>query len=235
MAIARYPVRMCGRFTQKASSAELASMYGAIDHAELAGERYNVAPTQVVAAVVQRDDSRTIEALRWGFVPSWSERVTSSSRMINARAESLASSPAYRRAFASGRCIIPAAGFYEWARSPDGRRQPFYITAVDGAPLALAGLRATWHDPSGKSGPLRSCAIVTTTPNELMVSIHNRMPVVLAPDTWDLWLDPSTDPAELQGSLRPFAGGLIARRVSTLVNRPANDGPALIEPVAVEG
>ena len=225
---------MCGQFTQKTSSAELASLYGAIDHAELAGEQFNVAPTQTVAAVVQREAGRTIEALRWGFVPSWSERVTSSSRMINARSESLASSPAYRRAFAGGRCIIPADGFYEWARSPDGRPQPFYITAADGAPLALAGLRATWHDPSGKLEPLRSCTISTTTPNALIRTIHNRMPVVLAPGTWELWLDPSTARGELQALLRPFAGELVARPVSTLVNNPANDGPALIDPVAID-
>lgn len=225
---------MCGRFSQKASSSELARLFGAVDHAELAGERYNVAPTQTVAAVVQRDEGRTIEALRWGLVPSWSERVTSNSRMINARAESLASSPAYRRAFATGRCIIPANGFYEWARSPDGRRQPFYITAAYGTPIALAGLQATWHDPMGKLATLRSCTIATTTPNDLMVSIHNRMPVILSPEEWELWLDPSTDPAELQGLLRPFAGELIARMVSSLVNNPKNDGRALIEPVVLD-
>jgi putative SOS response-associated peptidase YedK len=225
---------MCGRFTQKTSSSELASLYGAVDHAELAGERFNVAPTQTVAAVVQREAGRTIEALRWGFVPSWSERVTSRSRMINARAESISSSPAYRRAFASGRCIIPANGFYEWARSPDGRRQPYYITAADGAPLALAGLRATWHDPSGKVPPLRSCTIATTTPNDVMAPIHDRMPVILSPQAWQLWLDLGTDPAELQALLQPFAGELIARPVSTLVNSPANEGSALIEPVAID-
>jgi putative SOS response-associated peptidase YedK len=225
---------MCGRFTQKTSSAELASLYGAVDRAELAGERFNVAPTQTVAAVIQRETGRTIEALRWGFVPSWSERVTSNSRMINARAESLASSPAYRRAFAGGRCIIPASGFYEWARLSDGRRQPIYITTADGAPISLAGLRATWHDPSGKSAPLRSFTIVTTTPNDLMAAIHNRMPVVLAPETWQLWLDPLTAPGELQGLLRPFAGELVARPVSTLVNNPSNNGPELIAPTATE-
>jgi putative SOS response-associated peptidase YedK len=223
---------MCGRFTQKASSAELASLYGAVDHAELAGERYNVAPTQVVAAVVEREDGRTIEALRWGLVPSWSERLTSSSRLINARAESLANSPAYRRAFASGRCIIPADGFYEWARSPDGRRLPFYITAADGGPLALAGLRATWHDPLGRSALLRSCTIVTTTPNDLMAEIHNRMPVILPREAWGLWLGAATDVAELQALLGPFAGDLIARPVSTLVNNPRSDGPELIQAVA---
>jgi putative SOS response-associated peptidase YedK len=226
---------MCGRFTQQVSSSELARLFGAIDHAELEGGRYNVAPTQTVAAVVQRGEGRTIEALRWGLVPSWSERVTSSSRLINARAETIASSPAYRRAFAAGRCIIPTDGFYEWAHSPDGRRQPFFIAAAaGGGPLALAGLRATWHDPSGKSEPLRSCTIATTTPNELMAAIHNRMPVVLAPETWELWLDPSTAPGELQGLLRPFAGELVARPVSTLVNNPANNGPELIAPTATE-
>lgn len=218
---------MCGRFTQKTSSAELARLFGATDRADLPGARYNVVPTQTVSAVVQREDGRTIEALRWGLVPSWSGRVTSSSRLINARAETLASSSAYRRAFVGGRCIIPADGFYEWARSPDGQRQPFYITAADGAPIALAGLRATWHDPLGKSEPVRSCTIVTTTPNDLVAAIHNRMPVILAPGAWDLWLDPSTHPDELPRLLGPFAKELVANPVSTLVNSPSNEGPEL--------
>lgn len=222
---------MCGRFTQQVSSSELARLFGAIDHADLAGDRYNVAPTQTVAAVVQRAEGRTIEALRWGLVPSWSERVTSSARMINVRAETIATSLAYRRVFSTGRCLIPAGGFYEWARSADGRRQAFYVTGADGAPLALAGLRATWHDPAGTSAPVRSCAIATTTPNALMAPIHSRMPVVIPSEAWELWLDASTDPAELPGLLRPYAGELVARPVSTLVNSPANDGKALIDPL----
>ncbi len=226
---------MCGRFTQKASSGDLARLFGAVDHAELAGERYNVAPTQTVAAVFQRDGGRTVEALRWGLVPSWAASVAGNSRMINARAESLASSPAYRRSFATRRCIIPADGFYEWARSPIGRRQPFYITAANGAVLALAGLRATWHGPSGKLAPLRSCTIATTRPNEMMATIHPRMPVILSPEAWDLWLDPTTDPGELQELLRPFAGELTVRPVSSLVNNPKNDGPELTYPVAIDG
>jgi putative SOS response-associated peptidase YedK len=222
---------MCGRFTQKTSSADFARLSGATDLADLPGGRYNVAPTQAVAAVVQSSDGRTIAALRWGLVPAWSDRAPSSSRLINARAESLANSSAHRRAFVGGRCIIPADGFYEWSLSPEGKRQPFYIAAANRAPMALAGLRATWHDPSGKSEPVHSCTIVTTTPNDLMVSIHARMPVILWPESWQLWLDPSTDPTELQALLRPFAGELIAKPVSTLVNNPVHDGPELIRPV----
>jgi putative SOS response-associated peptidase YedK len=228
-----YPHAMCGRFTQKTSSADLARLFGATDRADFPGDRYNVAPTQAVAAVGQPSGGRTIEALRWGLVPAWSDRARSSSRMINARAESLASSSAHWRAFVGGRCIIPADGFYEWSPSPEGKRQPFYITAANGAPIALAGLRATWHDPSGKSEPVHSCTIVTTTPNDVMVSIHTRMPVILSPETWQLWLDPSTDPTELQALLRPFVGELVARPVSTLVHNPVHDGPELIRPVTL--
>ncbi len=246
----------CGRFTQRLSSGEFARIFGAEDLATTTGEAYNVAPTQRVAAVVVRDDRRVLDRFRWGLVPGWAERVTIGSRLINARAETVASTPAFRHSFRAKRCLIPADGFYEWRRAPDGTRQPFYITAASGAPLAFAGLWSAWRDRSAggdrsgaadgaplsdRSGaadapgapPLLTCSIVTTTPNALMATLHNRMPVILEPDAWDLWLDPAlADPGELQALLRPSDADLVAWPVSDLVNSPRNQGSRLIERLA---
>ena len=256
---------VCGRFTQRLSSGEFARIFGAEDLAATTGEAYNVAPTQRVAAVVVRDDRRVLDRFRWGLVPGWADRVTIGSRLINARAETVASTPAFRHSFRARRCLIPADGFYEWRRAPDGTRQPFYITAAGGAPLVFAGLWSAWRDPSARSNrsgavdgapegdrsgaadaapggdrsgaagapPLLTCSIVTTTPNALMATLHNRMPVILEPDAWDLWLDPAVaDPGELQALLHPSDADLVAWPVSDLVNSPRNQGPGLIEPVA---
>ena len=160
----------------------------------------------------------------------WAERPTAGGRLINARAESIASSPAYRHSFRTKRCLIPADGFYEWLRTPSGR-QPYYISAPDSCPLAFAGLWSTWHDRSSDIPPLRSCTIATTTPNPLMAQIHNRMPVILPPEAWDRWLDRRTDPGELLALLRPFTGDLVAYPVAPLVNNPRNQGPALVAPL----
>ena len=244
---------MCGRFTQRLSSGEFARIFGAEDLAETPGEAYNVAPTQRVAAVAVRDEQRVLDRFRWGLVPGWAERVTIGNRLINARAETVASTPAFRHSFRAKRCLIPADGFYEWRRTPEGARQPFYITAADGAPLAFAGLWSAWRDRSGghdrpasadgapgddRSGSagapaLLTCSIVTTTPNALMATLHDRMPVILRPDAWDLWLDPSiADPGELQALLRPSEAELVAWPVSDRVNSPRNQGSGLVERLA---
>ncbi len=235
---------MCGRFTQRLSSSEFARIFGASDEAGLAGERYNVSPTQTVAAVVQRSDDRVVERFRWGLVPPWAAAPTGGGRLINARAETLASSPAFRHSFRAKRCLIPADGFYEWLRTP-AARQPYYITAADGSALAFAGLWSAWRDRAAgrasdgdetpEAPPLLSCTIATTTPNEVMATIHNRMPVILPPDAWNRWLDPTADPGELLALLRPFAGRLVATPVAPLVNSPRNQGPRLIEPLAGAG
>jgi putative SOS response-associated peptidase YedK len=171
---------VCGRFTQRLSSSEFASIFSARDLVDAAGERFNVAPTQSVVAVVRRDEERVLERFRWGLVPHWAKNPASGGRMINARAETVASTPAFRHSFRAKRCLVPADGFYEWQRSPDGRR-PFYITREDGQPLAFAGLWSTWHDPATDLA-LLTCSIVTTTPSELMAPLHNRMPVILPDD-----------------------------------------------------
>ncbi len=219
---------MCGRFTQRLSSSEFARIFEARDVADGGGEAYNVAPTQAVTVVVDRDDERVVDRFRWGLVPHWSKDLTAGSRLINARAETIATSPVFRHSFRSKRCLIPADGFYEWQRTPRGR-QPFYITSADGSPLAFAGLWSAWRDvPTGLT--LRTCSIVTTTPNELMASIHDRMPVILAPDAWARWLVSSTDPGELGALLRPSDVELVAFPVSSRVNSVRNQGAELVQP-----
>jgi putative SOS response-associated peptidase YedK len=223
---------MCGRFTQQRPTSELAEIFGAEDLAELPGERFNVAPTDEAAVVVQRSDKRrAITAYRWGLIPHWAEDRRVGSRMFNARAETIASSPAFRDAFRRRRCLVPVDSFYEWRR--DGKiRQPFRIVRGDGRLLALAGLWSGWHDPE-TGEVLRTFTIVTTGPNGLLRPIHNRMPVVLEPEAWDRWLDRDlAEPAELHGLLVPIEDtALGAYPVSRLVNDVRRDGPALIEPL----
>jgi putative SOS response-associated peptidase YedK len=222
---------VCGRFTQQRPTSELAEIFDAEDRFCAPGERYNVAPTDEAAVVVQRDDRRAITAYRWGLIPHWAEDRKIGSRMFNARAESLTRSPAFRDALQRRRCIVPVDSFYEWRR--DGRiRQPFRIVRADGRPLALAGLWAGWHDPE-TDAVVRTFSIVTGEPNEVVRALHDRMPVILLDEEWRRWLDPKADPGELQGLLQPRETlELVAYPVSRLVNDVRTDGPDLIEPLA---
>jgi putative SOS response-associated peptidase YedK len=217
--------------------------------------RYNIAPTQDV--VVVRSDAgggrRTASMMRWGLLPSWSKGVASGAPMINARSETLAEKPAFRSAFRSRRCLIPADGFYEWQQSASGakgKKQPFWIHRPDGGPFAFAGLWEKWRgdlnskagqaepspDPSLKGrgnseGGVESCTIVTTGANAALSELHDRMPVILAPGDYALWLDPNvSEPGQLQHLLAPCGDDeLLAEPVSTHVNRVANDDPRCIE------
>jgi putative SOS response-associated peptidase YedK len=221
---------MCGRFTQQRPTSELAEIFGAEDLAEDPGGRFNVAPTDEAAVVVQRDDRRAVVRYRWGLVPSWAEP-RQAQKAFNARAETLATSGLFRDAYRRRRCLVPVDGFYEWLR--DGKlRQPMRIHDPDGLPLALAGLWTGRQDP--ESGEwLRTFTIVTTRPNDFMGSIHDRMPVIVPPDSWSAWLDPTPkDPGELRALLEPRDDiPLSAYAVSPLVNSVRNDGPALILPL----
>jgi len=227
---------MCGRFVQERSITELAGIFEAEPLADqLAAGRYNVAPTQPAAVVVQRADGRrAIVAYDWGLIPHWAPKARIASRTFNARAETVATMPAFRDAFRRHRCLVPADGFFEWSRGP-GVRQPFLIRRTDRRPMAFAGLWASWRDPI-TAEPKRTFTIVTTTANELIEPLHSRMPVVLLPEHWAAWLDPeSPDPAGLLGHLtaapsRPFE--LVP--VNRLVNDVRNEGPALIEPAQVQ-
>jgi putative SOS response-associated peptidase YedK len=192
------------------------------------GPRYNVAPTQPVTVVVQRDEGRFVELHRWGLVPAWASSVAVGARMINARAETVATSSAFRPSFLRRRCLIPADGFYEWRREGKARK-PFLIHAADDRPLGFAGLWAPWKDPATGDW-LLSASVVTTTANETVSELHDRMPVILDPDAWALWLDPQIrDEGLLQDLLRPADDAVLRLdAASPLVNNANNEGPELL-------
>ena len=222
---------MCGRFTLSTDPEDLARAFGVVDLPQLS-PRYNVAPSQPVAAVrVVVEDGvgqRQVRLLRWGLVPSWAKDLRVGNRMINARSETAAGKPAFRRAFRSRRCLVLADGFYEWRRRGK-ERQPHYVTMKDDRPFAFAGLWERWINPEDGE-VVDSCTLLTCGPNELVEPVHDRMPVILATADHDLWLDPKQDDAEvLQPLLRPFpAGEMTVRRVSERVNSPRNDDPSCV-------
>lgn len=221
---------MCGRFTLTSSGRRLQERFGLAAAPPDVAPRYNIAPSQPVLVIPNRT-ARLLRPARWGLIPHFAADPRVGHRQINARAESLAARPAFRAAFARQRCLIPADGFYEWQRG--GRaRTPFYVRAGDGEPLALAGLWDVWRPPVGE--PIASCTIVTTRANARLAPIHDRMPVILPAAAWDAWLDPrERAPADLKPLLVPCPHeGLDVYEVSSLVNSPANEDPACIEPVA---
>ncbi len=198
---------------------------------------WNVAPTDPVTVVLQREDGRAVERHRWGFVPPWAKTVKEGARHINARAEGIAASPTFRTAFRKRRCIIPADGFYEWQRTGGTRRQPWFLGPDDGrAVLALAGLWSVWKDPAtGVWVP--SATVITTEANDDLAVLHDRMPVLLPRDVWATWLDrEEQDQGRLLSFLRPAPDGVLEMHaVSTRVNDVRNDGPELVEPVTADG
>ena len=239
---------MCGRYTSSSTVADLASVFQVDEvRADPMPPRYNVAPTLPVFAVAltrpKNDDEdkvprRALGTFRWGLVPSWAKDPSVGSRMINARAEGIADKPAYRRAIARRRCILPADAFYEWQRrtGSDGKpagKLPHLVRRRDGEPMALAGIWEVWRARDDRDAdPVRSCAIVTIEANALMAPIHDRMPVVLEREDWAAWLDPATDMAVVDRLMAPAADGILeAHPVSSLVNNVANDGPQLVEPL----
>jgi putative SOS response-associated peptidase YedK len=192
--------------------------------------RYNVAPTQPIQVIVQREDGRVLELHRWGLVPSFARSVSAGNRHINARAETIATTPAFRVSFAKRRCLIPADGFYEWRRE-GARKQPFLIHAQDDRPLAFAGVWAPWKDQATGTWVL-SAAVVTTRANDTVGQLHNRMPVILEPSEWPIWADPEIrDPGLLMDLLQPARDDLLTlTAVSALVNNANNEGPELLTP-----
>ncbi|MGI9605210.1 MAG: SOS response-associated peptidase [Acidimicrobiales bacterium] len=225
---------MCGRFTSTTPPDKLAAYFGAeapTDADEVEPD-YNVAPTREVPVVRFREEVRHLDFLRWGLVPRWAKDLRIGSKMINARAETVATKNAFRSAFARRRCIVSADGFYEWKQIDDKTKQPMYITRADGDPLALAGLWERWTDAEGLRD-FHTFTILTTTPNATMAPIHDRMPVMLPPSVWDEWLDPSNDDTTgLQRLLVPAPDDLLATHaVSTDVNSVKNNAPELIAPL----
>lgn len=231
---------MCGRYVQ-ASSPELLAERFSVDElrerVEATEPDYNVTPRRDVPVVAVSEQRRVLDAVRWGLVPPWAKELKVGDRMINARAETIATKPAYRKAFQKRRCIIPADGFFEWRRRPDRPKQPYFIHRVDREPIAFAGIWERWKDRDDDSAPwIRSCAIVTTEANDLMRPVHNRMPVILPESAWETWLDPENEDVDsLQALLVPEAAGELALYpISTRVNRPTNNDISLLEPVELD-
>jgi putative SOS response-associated peptidase YedK len=223
---------MCGRFVQHSDPEIYARQFDLNTVCESA-PRYNVAPTQSVLAIRERDQGkRELVPLRWGLVPFWSKGPDSRYSMINARAETVGAKPAYRDAFKRRRCLIPAEGFYEW-RTDEGGKTPFLIQRADRRPFAMAGLWERWRQEDGEL--LESCTIIVTDANSLVRDIHDRMPVILNEGDIGAWLDPENDDAEeLLAMLKPADPAALAmHEVSRQVNSPRNDGPELLE--AVDG
>lgn len=234
---------MCGRFVSSTPTKVLAETF-LVEEVKLSSEEpepnFNVAPTNdVIAVAVSKEGQRQLGSFHWGLVPSWAKDVSVGNRMINLRAETVASKPGFRKTLGKRRCIIPVDGFYEWKNMGKGRKkQPFFIRSRDGKPLALAGLWEVWKDREAEGRGeevewLKSCTIITTEPNGLLKPIHNRMPVVLPPSAWDEWLDPSNDDtASLEKLLAPAPDDLLELYpVSTEVNSVKNNGPQLVEPL----
>jgi putative SOS response-associated peptidase YedK len=236
---------VCGRYTSTRPPAELAEQFHATEiKAQPLEPNWNVAPTQPVYAVAESRGVRQLGVFRWGLVPSWAPNPAVGARMINARAETVATKPAYRQALSRRRCIVPADAFYEWAASgPSGPaaegtrragKQPYAIARRDGAPLAFAGLWEVWHDPSDPGGaPLRTCVIITTDANDRLRPVHDRMPVVLPPLAWDRWLDRDYHDADaLMRLLVPApADEFVVWPVGRDVNHADANGPELLAPV----
>ena len=221
---------MCGRYTVTAPGDVLAEAFG-LDEAPDLPPRYNVAPTQEVAIVRRRETGgRELARVRWGLVPFWAKERAIGNRLINARADGLAEKPSFRDSFKKRRCLVPATGWYEWKKTP-GAKQPYLFRLSDGSAFAFAGLWSRWNDrESGE--PLETCAIVTTEPNELAATVHDRMPVVLGPDAHELWLGGEPGSPELAALFAPHPiERLVVHPVSRRVNSPAYDDPACLEPV----
>ncbi|MBI3303843.1 MAG: SOS response-associated peptidase [Deltaproteobacteria bacterium] len=220
---------MCGRFTLTTDLDRLEERFAFRATNLPCVPRYNIAPSQPVLTVTKAEEQRA-GFLRWGLIPSWAKDASIGDRMINARAETVAEKPSFRRALQKRRCLVLADGFYEW-RKEGKKKTPLYIALKSHEPFGFAGLWETWKSPTGEA--VHSCTIITTTPNALMESIHNRMPVILPREAEALWLDRAVeDPQALLPLLAPYlAEAMEAYAVSPLVNSPRNDTPACIEPL----
>ena len=224
---------MCGRFTQTAPWEKIAEEFDAERNPnEDFKPRYNIAPTQDIAAVMDSGNARVVSFLRWGLIPSWAKDESIGSKLINARAETLAEKPSFRNAFRSRRCIIPATGFYEWQNTGKGAKQPFYFHLKEKEIFGFAGLWEEWLDK--QTGELlETCTIITTEANEVLKPVHERMPVILKTENYARWLDPKEkDVEKLQEMLAPYpAEEMTAHPVSRSVNIATADSPDLIKPL----
>ncbi len=219
---------MCGRFALYIDPIALAKKFQTENLLELSPS-YNVAPSQAIPIIRNEQGHRLFAMARWGLIPSWAKEINTGYSTINARAETVSEKPAFRSAFQHRRCLIPADGFFEWQEITGNKtKQPWYISLKSQEPMALAGLWEYWQGRDGSE--IESCAIIVTAGNELMQSIHNRMPVILPPETWDIWLDTAnTNKQRLQSMLNQYpTEEMAAWPVSTRVNSPRNNGEACV-------
>jgi putative SOS response-associated peptidase YedK len=220
---------MCGRFTLRTNPSDLVEIFALLREPELT-PRFNIAPTSQVAVVRQVGKARELSSVRWGIVPTWSKDPKAGPPLINARGKTVATKPAFRSAFKKRRCLIPADGFYEWKKVGNPKvKQPYYIRLAKDQPFAFAGLWDFWRGGDGEL--LESATIVTCKPNSLMATLHDRMPVILADEDYDRWLDSKNENVEeLQSLLRPYpAEEMTAIPISTYVNSTKNQGSECIE------
>lgn len=220
---------MCGRFTLRTPASELVEIFRLVRNMEFS-PRYNIAPTQPVAAVRQTPTGREMVALHWGLIPWWSKDRRGAARMINARSETVATKPAFRTLFRSRRCLIPADGFYEWQKTTGRSKQPYFISLREERPFAFAGLWDRWEDP--ESSVVESCTILTTDTNDLLRDLHDRMPVILNPEDYDRWLASETDDPEcLSALLAPYPSERMQLwPVGMVVSNARNDVPECVRP-----
>jgi putative SOS response-associated peptidase YedK len=228
---------MCGRFTLRTPAPQLLEHFGIEGLVDLP-PRYNIAPTQEVLAVRQAaGDARPgIAYFRWGLIPSWSKDAAIGNRMINARGETVSEKPAFRAAVRQRRCLVAADGFYEWKKTAEGSKQPYFVHFPDDHPMGFAGLWDAWQPPEPDSPRIETCTIITTDAHPAMRQLHPRMPVIVSPEAYRLWLDPSIqDPARVEPLLAPIAElELDAYPVTTYVNSPHHEGPQCSAPSGKE-
>jgi putative SOS response-associated peptidase YedK len=222
---------MCGRYALLLPPEAMAELFRTLNELVDYPPRYNIAPTQPVLTVLEREGRRTAELFRWGFVPSWVRDPREFALLINARGDTMAEKPSFRDALRNSRCVVPASGYYEWKKRPDGTRWPYYITQANGETMAFAGLYSTWAGPNGEE--VDTVCIVTTQPNPEVSTIYDRMPALLHGDAVDGWLN--TRDVESHDAIRliapPPAGSMVFHPVSRAVNKAEADGPELIAPV----
>ena len=221
---------MCGRFALGRSPDDLREFFG-LTEAPPVSPRYNIAPSTPILAVREIDGQRRADPLHWSLIPYWAKEVKTGYTTINARAETVDTTPSFRKPFRQRRCLIPADGFYEWQAQEGGKaKQPYFISRTDGAPMAFAGLWDRWED-RGSDEVIESCTIIVTFANKRLEPIHDRMPVLLDPEAFATWLDPENqDRDALKAMLRSYPGdALQAVPVSRRVNNPRNDDPGLVE------
>lgn len=226
-----YTVCMCGRYALYGPAPRLRERFG-VDFDEIDFRpRYNLAPMQYAPVIREVDRERHVALLRWGLLPSWARDPAIATRLFNARAETAATKPSFRAAFKTRRCLIPADGFYEWAPAATGGKQPHFIHLASGAPMALAGLWEHWSAPAGEE--VSTFTILTIDANERLAPIHDRMPVILPPETWSLWLNPTRTPAQVASLLRPYpSDSMRLWPVAKRIGSSRVDDAALIEPLS---